>query len=64
MGLATYPTPKTLEENANLAETLEDLVEKHANDIPTLAKGYTITSLRQQSRLIDPSAAFKNAPNT
>lgn len=52
MGLATYPTPKTLEENAKFAETLEDLVEKHANDIPTLAKGYTITSRHQQFRLI------------
>ncbi|KAE9407000.1 AAA-domain-containing protein [Gymnopus androsaceus JB14] len=40
MWLATYPTPKTLEENAKCAETLEDLVEKHANDIPTLAKGF------------------------
>ncbi|KAJ3761838.1 P-loop containing nucleoside triphosphate hydrolase protein [Lentinula raphanica] len=40
MWLATYPTPKTLEENANFAETLEDLVEKHANDIPTIAKGF------------------------
>ncbi|KAJ3737435.1 P-loop containing nucleoside triphosphate hydrolase protein [Lentinula guzmanii] len=40
MWLATYPTPKTLEENAKFAETLEDLVEKHANDIPTIAKGF------------------------
>ncbi|KAJ3854831.1 hypothetical protein EV368DRAFT_35981 [Lentinula lateritia] len=40
MWLATYPTPHTLEENSKFAETLEDLVEKHANDIPTIAKGF------------------------
>ncbi|KAL0578413.1 hypothetical protein V5O48_003563 [Marasmius crinis-equi] len=38
--LATYPTPKTLEENAVFAESLEELVERHANDIPTMAKGF------------------------
>ncbi|THU89948.1 alpha-ketoacid dehydrogenase kinase [Dendrothele bispora CBS 962.96] len=37
---ATYPTPKTIEENANFAEMLEELVEIHANDIPTMAKGF------------------------
>lgn len=38
--LAAYPPPKTLEENALFAEELEGLVESHANDIPTMAKGY------------------------
>ncbi|KAJ8078399.1 hypothetical protein PM082_012681 [Marasmius tenuissimus] len=38
--LATYPTPTTLEENAIFAERLEELVERHANDIPTMAKGF------------------------
>ncbi|KAF9257806.1 26S proteasome subunit P45 [Marasmius fiardii PR-910] len=37
---ATYPTPRTLEENGIFAEKLEDLVERHANDIPTMAKGF------------------------
>ncbi|KAF5391736.1 hypothetical protein D9757_001648 [Collybiopsis confluens] len=42
--LATYVTPTSLEENADFAESLEDLVERHANDIPTLAKGFQESS--------------------
>lgn len=37
--LANYPAPKTLEENAVFADELEALVQKHANDIATMAKG-------------------------
>jgi len=40
MWLAMYSTPQTLAENNTFTETLEELVEKHANDIPTLAKGF------------------------
>lgn len=38
--LATYPTVKNLEENEVFATKLENLVASHANDIPTMAKGY------------------------
>ncbi|KAG7086737.1 hypothetical protein E1B28_002670 [Marasmius oreades] len=48
--LATYPTPKTLEENAMFAEKLEDLVERHADDIPTMAKGF-----QECSRYMSPA---------
>jgi 26S proteasome regulatory subunit T1 len=37
---ATYPPVQTLEENAVFATQLEALVRDHANDIPTMAKGY------------------------
>lgn len=37
--LATYPPPKNLQDNAVFAEKLEQLVQRHANDIPTMAKG-------------------------
>jgi 26S proteasome regulatory subunit T1 len=36
---ATYPHVKNLEENAAFATQLEKLVQDHANDIPTMAKG-------------------------
>ncbi|KAJ7067732.1 atypical/PDHK/BCKDK protein kinase [Mycena belliarum] len=38
--LATYPPVTTLDENRHFAEQLEDLVERHVNDIPTMAKGF------------------------
>ncbi|KAJ7702474.1 atypical/PDHK/BCKDK protein kinase [Mycena rosella] len=38
--LATYPAVTTLEQNKQFAEQLEDLVQRHANDIPTMAKGF------------------------
>lgn len=40
--LATHPEINTLEENAKFARELEALVQNHTNDIPTVAKGYTI----------------------
>ena len=36
---ATYPHVKNLEENAAFSTQLEKLVQDHANDIPTMAKG-------------------------
>ncbi|KAJ6611803.1 atypical/PDHK/BCKDK protein kinase [Mycena sp. CBHHK59/15] len=38
--LATYPAVTTLEQNKLFTEQLEDLVQRHANDIPTMAKGF------------------------
>lgn len=38
--LATYPEVRSLRENADFATQLELLVHSHANDIPTMAKGY------------------------
>lgn len=39
--LATYPSVNTLEENTAFTTQLASLVKKHANDVPTMAKGYT-----------------------
>ncbi|KLO17175.1 alpha-ketoacid dehydrogenase kinase [Schizopora paradoxa] len=38
--LATYPAVRTLRDNADFATQLEHLVHSHANDIPTMAKGF------------------------
>ncbi|KAJ7043372.1 atypical/PDHK/BCKDK protein kinase [Mycena alexandri] len=38
--LATYPPVTNLEENQKFTEQLEDLVHRHTNDIPTMAKGF------------------------
>ncbi|TFK42821.1 hypothetical protein BDQ12DRAFT_696253 [Crucibulum laeve] len=38
--LATYPAVTNLDQNAKFAEQLSDLVQRHANDIPTMAKGF------------------------
>ncbi|KAJ7490044.1 atypical/PDHK/BCKDK protein kinase [Mycena galericulata] len=38
--LATYPAVTTLDQNKLFTEQLEDLVQRHANDIPTMAKGF------------------------
>ncbi|KAH8108493.1 26S proteasome subunit P45 [Phellopilus nigrolimitatus] len=38
--LATYPEVRTLQENGEFAAKLEYLVQSHANDIPTIAKGF------------------------
>jgi hypothetical protein len=37
--LASFPPIITMEDNEAFSRTLENLVEKHSNDIPTLAKG-------------------------
>ena len=37
--LATYPAITTLEENVEFSTQLEHLVHRHANDIPTVARG-------------------------
>jgi len=36
---ATHPPVTTLAENAQFAQDLEDIVQTHSNDIPTMAKG-------------------------
>ncbi|KAF8185063.1 branched-chain alpha-ketoacid dehydrogenase [Mycena galopus ATCC 62051] len=38
--LTTFPAVSTLEENKRFTEQLEDLVHRHANDIPTISKGF------------------------
>ncbi|KAF8906033.1 26S proteasome subunit P45 [Gymnopilus junonius] len=38
--LATYPSVTNLEENAEFVAQLTELVQRHANDIPTMAKGF------------------------
>jgi len=38
--LATYPKVKSLKDNSDFAAQLEHLVRSHANDIPTMAKGF------------------------
>ncbi|EGO21669.1 hypothetical protein SERLADRAFT_451685 [Serpula lacrymans var. lacrymans S7.9] len=48
--LATYPPVKTLEENAEFTAQLEQLVTSHANDIPTMAKGF-----QECSRYMSPT---------
>lgn len=40
--LATHPPVTTLEENEQFVEHLADLVQRHANDVPTMAKGCVI----------------------
>ncbi len=47
--LATYKPPQTLQENAVFAEELASLVESHANDIPTMAKGCVSLSMCRPS---------------
>ncbi|KAL1683449.1 hypothetical protein EV122DRAFT_248508 [Schizophyllum commune] len=44
LSLATHPPVRTLEENAVFARHLEELVERHANDIPAMAKGFQESS--------------------
>ncbi|KAG5645027.1 hypothetical protein DXG03_007206 [Asterophora parasitica] len=48
--LATFPPVKNLVDNARFAEQLADLVQSHANDIPTMAKGF-----QECSRYMSPS---------
>jgi 26S proteasome regulatory subunit T1 len=43
--LATHPPVRTLEENDAFVQMLSDIVQRHANDIPTMAKGYVAVSL-------------------
>ncbi|KAI0003303.1 hypothetical protein BJV74DRAFT_793548 [Russula compacta] len=59
---ATYPQVKSLEDNAVFSAQLETLVRDHANDIPTMAKGFQecvkYMSSEQISRFLD--AAIRN----
>ena len=38
--LATYPPVANAQQNARFTDVLANLVRSHANDIPTMAKGY------------------------
>ena len=38
--LADHPPVRNLQENDEFAQVLRDIVKRHANDIPTMAKGY------------------------
>lgn len=44
LSLATHPPVTTLEDNAVFAEHLEELVDRHADDIPAMAKGFQESS--------------------
>ncbi|KAF8738588.1 hypothetical protein AX14_010892 [Amanita brunnescens Koide BX004] len=48
--LATYPHVTTAEENVKFTELLANLVQSHANDIPTMAKGF-----QESSRYMSPT---------
>lgn len=43
--LATYPHVGSLDENAKFVSMLAELVRRHANDIPTMAKGCVASEL-------------------
>ncbi|KAI9456219.1 hypothetical protein BJY52DRAFT_1204797 [Lactarius psammicola] len=59
---ATYPHVKNLEENAAFATQLEKLVRDHANDIPTMAKGFQECAKYMSSEQISNflNAAIRN----
>ncbi|KAI0303441.1 hypothetical protein B0F90DRAFT_1809640 [Multifurca ochricompacta] len=59
---ATYPQVKNLEENAVYAAQLESLVRDHANDIPTVAKGFQESAKYMSSEQISSflDAAIRN----
>ncbi|KAH9025161.1 hypothetical protein EDB85DRAFT_2075078 [Lactarius pseudohatsudake] len=59
---ATYPHVKNLEENAAFASQLEKLVRDHANDIPTMAKGFQECAKYMSSEQISSflNAAIRN----
>lgn len=61
--LATYSQVTTLRENADFAAQLEHLVQSHANDIPTMAKGYALSSPPCGSCTNNPTG-FRNAFDT
>lgn len=44
--LATHPPVTNLRENAEFVEQLGGLVQRHANDIPTMAKGFVLCLAR------------------
>ncbi|KAI9446866.1 hypothetical protein H4582DRAFT_2125135 [Lactarius indigo] len=59
---ASYPQVKNLEENAAFATQLEKLVRDHANDIPTMAKGFQECAKYMSSEQISSflNAAIRN----
>ncbi|KAG1760054.1 hypothetical protein EDD22DRAFT_971318 [Suillus occidentalis] len=48
--LATYPEVRTLEDNKHFVDELDVLVQRHRNDIPTMAKGF-----QECSRYMSPT---------
>ncbi|KAH7906235.1 hypothetical protein BJ138DRAFT_1016546 [Hygrophoropsis aurantiaca] len=48
--IATYPRVRSLEDNAEFTAQLDQLVESHRNDIPTMAKGF-----QECSRYMSPT---------
>lgn len=48
--LATYPEVRTLEDNKHFVDELDILVQRHRNDIPTMAKGF-----QECSRYMSPT---------
>lgn len=48
--LATYPEVRTLEDNKKFVDELDILVQRHRNDIPTMAKGF-----QECSRYMSPT---------
>ncbi|KAF7322708.1 Protein-serine/threonine kinase [Mycena chlorophos] len=57
--LATYPPVKTLEDNQRFTQQLEALVERHANDVPTMAKGF-LESAKYILALLNALSAIQN----
>jgi 26S proteasome regulatory subunit T1 len=62
--LATHPPVTNLRENDNFSHILSDLVERHANDIPTMAKGYVPVALQKGRELTGRALDSRNAQST
>jgi len=58
--LATHPEVTNLEENNDFVEQLAALVQRHANDIPTMAKGCVLGTLGERI-LLTLALVSKNA---
>jgi 26S proteasome regulatory subunit T1 len=60
--LVSYPPVHNADDNTEFAACLEVLVQNHANDIPTLAKGYEFST--QSLKYLRFCAGFRNALGT
>ena len=61
--LATYPPVTNLQENAEFVGHLAELVQRHANDIPTMAKGCAIPLTYKFVSGSHSEIGSRNAPN-
>jgi Mitochondrial branched-chain alpha-ketoacid dehydrogenase kinase len=61
--LARHPPVRDLEGNWEFTKRLEGLVADHANDIPTMAKGYVIPVYLESIQTIDTVQAFRSVPS-